>query len=310
MALREIKNKIKAVGKTRQVTRAMEAVSAAKMRKSQERALSARPYAVSAFRVLKRVSSTLKTSAALFKARTGERKLLVVLVTADRGLAGALNSSVIKAVLAFVKQAGVSKERVAFITVGKKGFEYFSKRGYTIVKNVEKIGDAPGVPSIEEIAREAYARFESGEASEVYVAYSNFVSTFFQGPKLHKALPLSFEDSKEMIEGIVPVRGKYSELYKNEPAEEKANSTLYNFEPSPEEIVSALVFDLFTVVVYHAVLESRASEFSARMVAMRSASDKALEMGKALSLQYNKARQSTITREVSEIVGGVEALAV
>lgn len=310
MALREIKSKIKAIGKTRQVTRAMEAVSAAKMRKSQERALAARPYAVTAFRILQRVAGTFKTGSSLFSDRAGEKKPLIVLVTADRGLAGALNSSVIKTVLAFMKQSNISKEQASFITVGKKGFEYFSKRGYTIIKNIEKIGDAPSAAAIEEVTREAYARFEGGEVSDVYVAYSNFVSTFFQGPKLHKALPLSFDDVKEMIDGIVPVRGKYSELFKNDPAENRADAVLYNFEPSAEEIAGTLVLDLFTVVVYHAVLEARASEFSARMVAMRSASDKALEKGKMLSLEYNKARQSNITREVSEIVGGVEALAV
>lgn len=309
MSLREIKGKIRAVAKTRQVTRAMEAVSAAKMRKSQERALSARPYAISALRLLRRVSGSAEARENSLMAERGMSKVLIVLITSDRGLAGALNSSVIKKTLSFMREKNLTKENVAFAAIGKKGYEYFSKRGYTIAREFQKLGDAPAISIIEEVSKYALDAFKSGEYSHVYVAYSNFISTFAQEPKLHQALPLRFAEVSEVIQGITPVRGKYSELFKEESEKTENGAISYLFEPSPEVIFEGLVFDLFTVFVYHGLLEAKASEFSARMVAMRSASDKALEMGNALTLSYNKARQSNITREVSEIVGGVEAMA-
>lgn len=307
MQLREIKGKIKAVSKTRQVTRAMEAVAAAKMRKSQERALFARPYALSAVRLLRRLSGggTAKINV-LFQKRPLQN-ILVVLITSDRGLAGSLNASVIKKTAAFIRENNLSKESVSFVCIGKKGYEYFEKRGYSISRYFEKVEDAPDLSLIEELSRYVFEIFGQGGKNHVFVAYSNFISTFAQEPKLHQVLPLSPSDIEEIVSGIVPVRGKYAHLYANEK-ESVEKETAYLFEPSEEEILKGLIFNLITVIFYHGILEARASEFSARMVAMRSASDKALEMGKALSLEYNKARQSAITREVSEIVSGVEAL--
>jgi len=309
MSLRDIKGKIRAVGKTRQVTRAMEAVSAAKMRRSQERALSARPYATSAFKILRRLSGSFNTREHFLVKERDMRKVLIILVTSDRGLAGGLNSSVIKKVLAFIKEKNISKQDVAFACIGKKGYEYFSKRGYVITEHFEKFGDAPPLKVLEDVSRHALELYKAGAYDHVLVAYSNFVSTFVQEPILHKVLPLHVEDIAQVIKSIVPVRGKYSDMYKDEENGNGNGFTDYLFEPAPEAVFEQLVFDLITVLAYHGFVEAKASEFSARMVAMRSASDKALEMGNSLTLSYNKARQSAITREVSEIVGGVEALA-
>ncbi len=305
--LREIKGKIRAVGKTRQVTRAMEAVSAAKMRKAQERAISARPYAVSAFRILRNLSQSIEKSKSPFMEKRPLIKPLIILVTSDRGLAGSLNASVLKKVSAFIKEHQFSKQDVGFATIGKKGYEYFEKRGFTIVSHREKFADAPTLEAIEDIAQLSFELFEKGDYSHVYVAYSNFISTFFQEPKLHEVLPLTFPNVDAMIQGITPAKGKYSELFTKEEAREGA--VAYTYEPSIDEVLRSSIMSLTVATIFHAVFEAKASEYSARMVAMRSASDKALEMGQSLTLEYNKARQSTITREVSEIVGGVEALA-
>mgnify|MGYP003393708819 FL=1 len=306
--LRDIKGKIRAVGKTRQVTRAMEAVSAAKMRRSQEKAIVARPYAVSAFHILRSLSQSIDKNQISLMQERAFTKPLIVLVTSDRGLAGSLNSAVLKKVNQFIASKNLARAEVGFVTIGKKGYEHYSKRGYTIVQHAEKFVDAPEIFVVEEIAKQVFELFESGAYSHVYVVYSNFISTFAQEPHFHQVLPLSFEGVDAMIKGITPTKGKYAELFKEENGENN-HSIIYTYEPSIEEVLRGTILSLTTATIYHAVLEAKASEYSARMVAMRSASDKALEMGSALTLKYNKARQSAITREVSEIIGGIEALA-
>lgn len=307
--LREIKGKIKGVAKTRQVTRAMEAVSASKMRKSQERAISGRPYAISAFRILQRLSKNLNTRESFFVKEREMKKVLIILITSDRGFAGGLNSSVIKKTLAFMSDKNIAKEDVSFICVGKKGHDFFSKRGYSISENFEKSEDALPISEVEEVSSRALDLYKKGDFGRVFISYSNFVSTFIQEPLFHQALPLREGEIVEMIKSIRPARGKYSEMFKDEKNLDQNSFADYLFEPTPEQVLETLVFDLITVLVFQSFMEGKASEFSARMVAMRSASEKALEMGNTLSLSYNKARQSVITREVSEIVGGVEALA-
>jgi F-type H+-transporting ATPase subunit gamma len=208
----------------------------------------------------------------------------------------------------FIASKNLARADVGFVTIGKKGYEHFSKRGYTIVQHAEKFADMPELYTIEEIAKQVFDLFESGTYSHVYVAFSNLISTFAQEPYLHEVLPLSFEGVAKMIKGITPTKGKYSELFKEEK-EENNHSIVYTYEPSIEEVLRSTILTLATATIYHAILEAKASEHSARMIAMHSASDKALEMGSTLTLSYNKARQSAITREVSEIIGGIEALA-
>lgn len=308
-SLRDIKGKIRGVAKTRQVTRAMEAVSASKMRKSQEKAIAGRPYALSAFRILLGLSKNFNTKDSPFIKERKIKKVLMIVVTSDRGFAGGLNSSVIKKVLGFMNEKKLGKEDISFVCVGKKGYDFFSKRGYSISQNFEKLGDTILLSQVEEISRRAINLYKEGAFDHVFVAYSNFISTFTQEPLLHQALPLRQEEIGQIIKSIAPTRGKYSEIFKDDKNEDENDFSDYLFEPSPEQVLEQLVFDLVTVLIFQSFMEGKASEFSARMVAMRSASDKALEMGSALTLSYNKARQSVITREVSEIVGGVEALA-
>lgn len=302
-SLKAIKGKIRAVDKTRQVTRAMEAVSAVKMRKSQERALRSRAYAVSALRILSRLSATQEGQEhPLVKAKSG--KLLFVVVTSDRGLAGALNSSLLKAAAAYLAEKGLRKEEVEILAIGRKGFEYFERRGYRILEHFDKTGDMPELSVLEEVARRAIESYLTPGYGHVAVAYTNFRSTFSQEPVVRDLLPLDPNALRDMVEGIVPDKGKYHDLFvKTEISTEE-----YSFEPSPEKVLAELLPSLIALFLYHALLEARASEFSARMVAMRNAQDKAREVSRALNLHYNQARQSGITREVSEIIGGMETL--
>ncbi len=301
MALKDIKAKIKATERTHKVTRAMEAVSAVKMRKTQEAALRGRPYARAALSILARLSGSASLSThPLMREVTTPSRVALVVITSDKGLAGALNSGVIKAAAEAVK--GYAPESVNIYGYGKKGEEYFARRGYPIKKRFENKKDSIELSVMEEVAREVSHDFERGEVDEVLVAYSNFKSTFEQIPAVRRLLPLSLSRVEELVNDIIPVKGKFSELATLEaPA---------SYEAEPEdEVLSVLLPRLVSVSLYHLFLESKASEHSARMVAMKNASDKSEEVAANLTRLFNKIRQAAITREVSEIVGGREALA-
>jgi len=301
MALKDIKSKIKATERTHKVTRAMEAVSAVKMRKTQQSALAGRPYARAALAILARLSGTADVARhPLGKVRTS-KKIALVILTSDKGLAGALNSGVIKAAAEAV--APYPASAVAVYAYGKKGEEYFARRDYAIKRAYENKKDSVELSVMEELATELSREFSAEAYDEVLVAYSNFKSTFEQIPAVRRLLPLSLSGIEQLVKDIVPVKGKWSELAAIEaPAS-------YATEPEDAEVLNYLVPRLVAVSLYHFLLESKASEHSARMVAMKNASDKSEEVAHDLTRLFNKIRQAGITREVSEIVGGREALA-
>jgi len=300
--LKQIKNKIRSVEKTQTVTRAMEAVSAAKMRKAQSRALAGRAYARAAAAILARVSGLRETANYPLMQKREVKRSLYIVITSDKGLAGALNSAVLRSTLADITSRGFSNDSVSIIAVGKKANEFFSKRGFKVEifhPNTDQISS----DIIREIVNEAAFRFQDRVIDEVKIAYQNFRSTFEQIPILRVVFPLSLEELEKVVHDILPAKGLFSEM---------KNGTYpktYATEPTQEEILAAILPRLAGVFVYHALLESQASEHSARMVAMKSASDKAGEMEHDLTLWFNKARQAAITREVSEIISGMEAMA-
>ncbi len=300
--IKRIKNKIKSVEKTRTVTKAMEAVSAAKMRKAQLRALAGRAYARAAAAILSRVSGSYVSSQYPLLAKREVKKALYIVITSDRGLAGALNSAVLKATLADINAGGLPPQKsVSIIAVGRKANDFFSARGFSVDAfhpNTDEISSA----LIQKIVAEAIFRFESGAADEVKIAYQNFRSTFEQRPILRTIFPLALKELEKVVADIIPARGAFS------TTAEEMRPQVYTIEPSEEEVLGAALERLAGIFVYHALLESQASEHSARMVAMKSASDKAEEMEHDLTLNFNKARQAAITREVSEITGGMEAM--
>ena len=301
--LKQIKTKIVAMKKSQTVTKAMEAVSAAKMRKAQQTALRGRAYARAAASVLSRISGSQEiTQHPLSAVRPVEHALYIV-ITSDKGLAGALNSGVLKAAARDIALSGLDKKDISIIAVGRKANDYFAARGFKIEVFHQNISSIDST-LVRAIVDEAAARFSAGAFDRVNIVYQNFVSTFEQRPTLRTVFPLSAEDLRSVVGDILPTKGAFS-----------GNSELldspqtYTLEPSYTEVLNAILPMLASVIVYHALLESGASEHSARMVAMKSASDKAAEMQEELTLQFNKARQAAITREVSEITGGMEAMA-
>ncbi len=296
--LKSIKAKILSSKKMGTVTRAMEAVSAVKMRKSQERALSGRAYAAAALTILERVSGTADLSRhPLMSERKG--KLGIIVVTSDKGLAGSLNSGVIKRAEVLARTR--DKSDVVIYAFGRKGGDFFHARGYTMGISKTNVSD--------DISEDDVFAITSGiirdpSVGEVQVVYQNFISTFEQEPTVNPVVPVRREEMRRVISGIRPARGKYAPTG-SEPALPPA---AYTIEPDADTVLSVLLPRLINIAVFHALLESKASEHSARMVAMKSATDKAKEMTHMFTRQFNKIRQAVITREVSEITSGMEAM--
>lgn len=296
--LKSIKNKIISSKKMGTVTRAMEAVSAVKMRKSQERALSGRSYAASALSMLERLSGTADLSRhPLMHEREG--RTAVIVITSDKGLAGSLNSGVIRKADALIK--GFDKSEVVVYAFGRKGGDYFAGRGYTMGISKTNVSDDISEAELSEITNDIIRR---EDITKVLVVYQNFISSFEQEPTVHEIVPVKPEAMKKIVEGIRPARGKYAPS-KTETSEVPA---AYTVEPDADSVLSVLLPKLIGIAVFHALLENKASEHSARMVAMKSATDKAKEMAQAFTRKFNKVRQAVITREVSEITSGIEAM--
>ncbi len=305
-SLRAIKGKIRSVEKTHQVTKAMEAVSGVKMRKAQIAAIVSRPYAMAAFRILSRVTRSVDIAHHPLVTKREVKKVLLVVITSDKGLAGGLNSGATKCALSALEERGIAREDTGILAIGRKGEEFFERRGYILEKHIETLKDESAMGDFAGLVSLITDSFTGGKYDECVIVYTNFRSTFEQEPVSRILLPLSVTALATMIKGIVPVRGAFAEVNANIEAEEKPSD--YLFEPSPEAVLETLIPRLLAVELYHAFLEAKASEYSARMVAMRNASDKASEVTFDLTREYNKARQSAITREMSEIIGGIEAM--
>lgn len=302
MALKDIKTKIKATERMHKVTRAMEAVSAVKMRKTQAAALEGRAYARAALSLLTRLAGTRHVKEhPLGQDREGS-KLALVVITSDKGLAGALNSGVLKRAVEAIEDRAIGD--VTVYAYGKKGQEFFSRRGYTVARAIENKQDEIPLQVMEDLVTEVTEGFLARKYDKVIAVYSNFKSTFEQIPTMRRLLPLSLPALNDIVGGIIPAKGKWA----NEERIEAPAS--YEVEPSGGEVLGILIPKLVAVALYHMLLESKASEHSARMVAMKNASDKSKEVTRDLTRVFNKVRQAAITREVSEIVSGREALSV
>ncbi|MCD6029948.1 MAG: synthase gamma subunit [Thermomicrobiales bacterium] len=283
---REIRRRIRSVGNMQQITRAMEMVSAAKMRKAQQRVTASRPYSDQ----LRQIMSDLATQQPdpeqlaqfpLLQKRPVQNVLLIV-ATPDRGLTGALNTNILRRASRYIlEEAGAA---VQVIAAGKKARDYLVRTRQNVVAEFIGLGENLTLDEVRPIADIAIDDFVEGRVDAVFVVYSRFVNTLIQRPELMQILPVE----------PPPAHEGYSD---------------YIFEPSPEEVLNNLLPRYVEVQLYQAILEGLASEHSARMVAMRSASDNAKEIQQELTLSYNKARQAQITREVSEIAAGANAMA-
>ncbi|WP_315169326.1 ATP synthase F1 subunit gamma [Metaclostridioides mangenotii] len=278
--IKAIKTRMVSVESTKQITKAMELVASSKLRKAKERAESTEPYFDTLYDTVKDIASTTRVNNVFMKQREVKNRCYVV-VAGDRGLAGGYNSNVLKET---VSHMDGKKETV--MTIGKKAYEFFSKRDYNVAGYVEAV-EGCTYADTSEISNKLMDLYKKGEVDEVYFAYTKFKSALVQEVKLIKLLPLVFED---------------------EALEEKKSRSKVQYLPSPGSVLNYIIPNYVAGVVYGGIIESFASEQGARRTAMESATDNANEMLSDLELSYNRARQSAVTQEITEIVGGVEAL--
>ncbi|MGL4737916.1 MAG: ATP synthase F1 subunit gamma [Cellulosilyticaceae bacterium] len=285
-SLKDIKGRIKSINSTKQITNAMNLVATAKLTKSKEAALRTRPF----FTKIQSTMASIVQSAGdinmpLLKGNDSPKKAYIVLA-ADRGLAGGYNANICKLVM----QSITDKDNAEIIAVGKKATEQFNSRQYNIVKEVLGVSADPTYKDAKELADYVIERFGKGEVGEVYVAYTAFKSMINQEPTMIRLLPVEIPETKVSNESV------------GEPTD------LLVYEPSPEDVLGYVIPRYLADTLYGGLVESSASEQGARMTAMESATDNAQEMIEKFEIQYNRARQAAITQELSEIVGGAEAL--
>ncbi|MBI5152906.1 MAG: ATP synthase F1 subunit gamma [Parcubacteria group bacterium] len=302
-----VKQRIRSVKNTAQITKAMEVVSATKMRRSQEFAIKARPYAVASLNLLRNLVAKTKELPGILERREVRKCYGLLVITSDKGLAGALNANVIRKAEAWVKARRINNEEFILVTVGKRARDYFEHKGVPIHKSFWGFGDMIELEDTLPVAEVLIQGFLNHTWDELSAVYTHFRTTLLQEAVVREVLPITEAGVREIVEGIVPEKGRYSK--KEEENFSLAKYTYeYTYEPSPEVLLTALVPQLLRMHVHHMILESNASEHSARMVAMKNASDNAKELITDLTLTYNKARQASITRELSEITAGKEAL--
>lgn len=290
---REMRLRIQGVSNIAQVTRALEAVSASKVRQAQEALYATRPYATKAWEVLQHLSRqpARDTIHPLLTQRDEVKNILVVLLTGDRGLAGAYNTNVVRFTLEQFRDYEIP---VSYVIIGRKGRDMLARRGRDIKAEFSDLPAAPTFADVSAIGHLAVEEYLEGRSDQVFLIYTDYVNLLKQIPRMKTLLPLELEVSETAAE---PWQ-KVSEG--PEPA--------YIYEPSSDYLMKQIVPRLTELQIYQAIQESLASEHAARMVAMRNATDNANELVSALKMAYNKARQKAITLEILDIVGGAEAL--
>ena len=308
-----IKKRLKSVGNIKKITKAMELVSATKMRKSQEIALASRPYAFAALDFLATISGLDQSKLPELFTKRDVKKVLFVLVSSDKGLAGAFNSSVFRKFESHLKrdEKKFEQEEKVFLAVGEKAFSYLSKKGFNVVKKFVSVGDYTTTEQVEPITEFMVEGYLEKKWDRVVIVSTHFRSALKQESHVRRILPIDFDHIADTVKEIIPERGKFADLIKEQNISfvpNKENLSEYLIEPSAQEVLNKLAKHLFFIQVYHLILEANASEHSARRMAMKTASDNASDLGNDLNLQYNKSRQSRITTEISEISAGAEAL--
>lgn len=291
--VQDIKRRIKSVNSTKQITHAMELVASAKLRKSRELAEGRRPYFEAMIESMGRIVEKSGNTRNIYMKQREVKKVAYIVITGDKGLAGGYNVNVAK----LVEDHVANKEDAVIYTVGSRGRDHFRNRYYDIQGEYLGISERPTFFNAKEITGVVMEGFKNGDYDEVYIAYTKFVSTIAQHAQLMKLLPISAEDLKpEKKDGAGEVAVIDSEL------------TIMAYEPEPEELLGLLIPNFVSSTVYGSMIESAASEQGARRTAMESATTNANEMIDGLTLKYNRVRQAAITQEISEIVGGAEAL--
>jgi F-type H+-transporting ATPase subunit gamma len=288
--LRDIHQRIVSVHSTRQITRTMEMVATAKIRKAQDRIESARPYALAMMEVLANVARFVQgASHPLLEEHAERKRVVVIAVASDRGLCGAFNSNILRLSEGIIRDERAHGAEVDLIAVGKKSIAYFRYRGVEPVASYRDMTDKPTIADARSMAARVIQGYTSGEYDAVKIVFNRFKNVADQIPEIHDLLPLSREVVDETADPL------------------KVNPE-YVFEPSADAVLQRLLPTYIETLIYRALLESAASEQGARRKAMKSATDNASEMITTLTRSYNRARQAAITNEIAEIVGGAAAL--
>ncbi len=287
--VRDLSRRIKSVNSTKQITKAMNLVAASKLTRAKTRQSSTRPFFTETERVIASIVKNSKGVKHPFLEQREEKKVAIIIITSDRGLCGGYNANISKAVLNFVNEKG--KENVKLVVVGNKGRDFFKRREVEILESVTGISEAPTYVDASKIGSYVFNLFEGGEVDSVYIGYTEFISTIQHEVALSKLLPV---DTSTM---------------ENEEVEGKGKALgLMRYEPSEEEVLNYVVPKYINTMIYGALVESAACEQGARMTSMDNATENATAMIDNLTIVKNRARQSAITQEITEIVGGAAAL--
>lgn len=287
---KEIRSKIKSVQNTRKITKAMEMVAASKMRRAQERMRQARPYAEKVRNIAAHLATANPDYRPPFLVKRDVKRAALIVVSTDKGLCGGLNTNVLRMVTARLREFEKAGIEVDVTAIGNKGFGFMNRVGARVVSHLTQLGDTPHLEKLIGPVKVQLDAYAEGRVDAVYIAYTDFINTMRQEPRIEQLLPLSADALRKM----------------NEDAPEHQWDYLY--EPDPQTVLDELLVRYVEALVYQAVAENMASEQSARMVAMKAASDNAKKVIDDLKLSYNKARQAAITKELSEIVGGAAAV--
>ena len=287
---KEIRTKIKSVQNTRKITKAMEMVAASKMRRAQERMRNARPYSEKVRNIAANLGKANPEYRPAYLIEREVKNAGVIVVTTDKGLCGGMNTNVLRALTNTMKELDSKGVSLSCTPIGMKGFQFLNRIKAKVVSHVTQMGDTPHLEKLIGAIKVQLDAYENGEVDAVYLAYTKFVNTMKQEPVVEKLLPLSSEKLTQTTE------------------EAREYGWDYLYEPDPQSVVDELLKRYVEALIYQAVAENMASEQSARMVAMKAASDNAKNVIGELQLVYNKTRQAAITKELSEIVGGAAAV--
>lgn len=299
-SMRDIKRRKTSIMSTQQITKAMKLVSTVKLQRAKARAEQSKNYTMLMYDTIVSIMSRSGYIDHPFMKPNGSSKKAVVLITSNRGLAGGYNSNIIK----LVTQSGWDPSETAIYAIGKKGRDGVKRKGFEVVYDHPEMIEEPIYADAIDLAGELLAKYAAGEVGEIYIAYTIFKNTVVHVPRLQKLLPLGKESTPtESVSG-----SEDEETIVPDAATESAKRALMTYEPDEDEALNAIVPKYITSLIYGALIEAVASENGARMQAMDSATDNAEKMISSLELQYNRARQGAITQELTEIIGGADAL--
>ncbi len=295
---KEIKRRIKSIKNTKKITKAMELVAASKMKRAVSNTLASRLYAEYSWEVLTNIASNMEEMTHPLFTEREAKNILLILITSNRGLCGAYNAQVIKKAIGLLK---TEKVNIDIVSVGKKGDNAMRRLGKKVIASFTELSNDLSLREISPISQIAIEEFEKMNYDRVLVGYTDFISALTQKPNIKQVLPVSRTELKDLIDSLEQIKNHEGEGIKE-------NKTDYLFEGDKDKLIGSLAEKLTKMQIYQMLLESNASEQSSRMMAMKNASEASGEMIDDLTLVFNKARQSNITREISEISAGMASV--